>query len=267
MLPQRMYFGTIGFTLLAVPFFILAGDLMNTGGITTGYFTVTEASVIAALYAASPGFAYRDLKPSDPPDILFTSLKRTRGLMFIIAAADFFGRFTIFERIPDAPIMQPTALGASSAGFLWIVIAIIPVLGRFLDGNAIFLVTLPIFMKICPLFSIDMVNFDVVKILSITQCAGAPRLSGARGTLLTGLHRDLLQGFSRPDDGDDRTDHRLRDVEGVAVPLHADRRRHHAAVFGEKPVPGVPRRVRLAVRDVIPIIRPDGTGIPSRRVG
>src|SRR5512136_2928504 len=35
MLPARMYSGTTSFTLLAIPFFILAGNLMNTGGITT----------------------------------------------------------------------------------------------------------------------------------------------------------------------------------------------------------------------------------------
>jgi len=34
MLPARMYSGTTSFTLLAIPFFLLAGNLMNTGGIT-----------------------------------------------------------------------------------------------------------------------------------------------------------------------------------------------------------------------------------------
>ena len=43
MVPQRMYYGTTGFTLLAVPFFILAGNLMNTGGITTRIFDFARA--------------------------------------------------------------------------------------------------------------------------------------------------------------------------------------------------------------------------------
>ena len=38
MLPQRMYASTTGFTLLAIPFFILAGNLMNTGGVTSRIF-------------------------------------------------------------------------------------------------------------------------------------------------------------------------------------------------------------------------------------
>ena len=145
---------------LLTPVFII-------GGIMTGFFTPTEASVIAALYAGALGFAYRDLTIKALPQILFVSLKQTTGLMFIIATANFFGWFTIFQRIPDELITTLTAMGTSQADFLWIVIAVILVLGCFLDGNAIFLITLPIFMKICPLFGVDMVNFGVVMTLLI----------------------------------------------------------------------------------------------------
>lgn len=35
---QRFYTGMTSFSLLAIPFFILAGNLMNTGGMTTRIF-------------------------------------------------------------------------------------------------------------------------------------------------------------------------------------------------------------------------------------
>ncbi len=148
-------------------FLPLMTPVIIIGGIMTGYFTPTEAAVVATLYALGLGFLYRDLTFKALPAILFASLKQTCGLMFIIATANFFGWFVIFERIPDALIMQMTALGTSAAGFIWIVIAIILVLGCFIDGNAIFLITLPIFMKLCPLFGVDMVNFGVVMTLLI----------------------------------------------------------------------------------------------------
>jgi C4-dicarboxylate transporter, DctM subunit len=148
-------------------FLPLLAPVIIIGGITTGYFTATEASVIATLYAAALGFYYKDIKVGDLPGILFTSLKQACGLMFIIATANFFGWFTIFERIPDALIMHLTSMGASAVSFMWIVIAVILALGCFIEGNAIFLITLPIFMKICPLFGIDMVNFGVVMTLLI----------------------------------------------------------------------------------------------------
>ena len=148
-------------------FWPLMAPVIIIGGITTGFFTPTEASVIATLYALALGMFYRDLRLAHLPDILFASLKQTCGLMFIIATANFFGWFTIFARIPDALITQLATLGATPAIFIWIVIAIILVLGCFLDGNAIFLITLPIFMKLCPLYGIDMVNFGVVMTLLI----------------------------------------------------------------------------------------------------
>ena len=148
-------------------FLPLMTPVIIIGGIMSGYFTPTEAAVIATLYALGLGFLYKDLSFKDLPPILFASLKQTCGLMFIIATANFFGWFVIFERIPDALIMQMTALGTSASGFLWIVMAVILVLGCFIDGNAIFLITLPIFMKLCPLFGIDMVNFGVVMTLLI----------------------------------------------------------------------------------------------------
>ena len=45
MLPQRMYASTTGFTLLAIPFFILAANLMNTGGVTSRIFRFARAVV------------------------------------------------------------------------------------------------------------------------------------------------------------------------------------------------------------------------------
>src|SRR5512136_1298542 len=45
MLPQRMYASTTGFTLLAIPFFILAGNLMNTGGTTSRIFRFAKAVI------------------------------------------------------------------------------------------------------------------------------------------------------------------------------------------------------------------------------
>jgi C4-dicarboxylate transporter DctM subunit len=45
LLPQRMLSATTAFTLLAIPFFILAGNLMNTGGITDRIFRFANACV------------------------------------------------------------------------------------------------------------------------------------------------------------------------------------------------------------------------------
>ena len=45
MIPARMYSSTTGFTLLAIPFFILTGNLMNTGGMTHRIFLFCQRLV------------------------------------------------------------------------------------------------------------------------------------------------------------------------------------------------------------------------------
>jgi tripartite ATP-independent transporter DctM subunit len=45
MVPQRMYSSTTSFTLLAIPFFILTGNLMNTGGMTQRIFLFCQRLV------------------------------------------------------------------------------------------------------------------------------------------------------------------------------------------------------------------------------
>src|SRR5918994_8003896 len=45
MLAQRMYASTTSFPLLAIPFFIFAGNLMNTGGMTHRIFAVAHLMV------------------------------------------------------------------------------------------------------------------------------------------------------------------------------------------------------------------------------
>jgi C4-dicarboxylate transporter DctM subunit len=137
------------------------------GGIMTGFFTPTEASVVVCVYALLLGFFYRDLKLRDLPEIFFRSITQSVSLLFIIAAANFFGWLIIHQKIPDGIITTLISHGATQSTVLWIIIGIVLTMGCFLEGNAIFLITLPIFMPIAQIFQIDLVNFGVVMTLLI----------------------------------------------------------------------------------------------------
>lgn len=148
-------------------FWALMAPVIIIGGIMTGFFTPTEASVAVCIYAAILGFAYRDLKLRDLPGILFASLHQSVSLLFIIAAANFFGWLIIHQKIPDKIIAGLVALGASQAHVLLIMMGVVLLLGCFIEGNAIFLITLPIFMPVANMFGIDVINFGVVMTLLI----------------------------------------------------------------------------------------------------
>jgi len=154
-------------TSIKEAFLPLLTPVIIIGGILTGFFTPTEAAVIASLYALFLGFLYKDLKLKDLPGVFWGSIKQTISLMFIIAAAGFFGWLTIHQKIPDQIIYNLTNMSATQSGVIAMVIIIILILGCFLEGNAIFIITIPIFAPIAQQFGIDLVNFGVVMTLLI----------------------------------------------------------------------------------------------------
>lgn len=148
-------------------FWPLMAPVVIIGGIMTGFFTPTEASVVVSVYAMVLGFCYKDLKVSDLPGVIYASLSQSASLLFIMAAANFFGWLVIHQKIPDSIITALVGMGATQTSVLWIIIGIILLMGCFLEGNAIFLITLPIFIPIANMFEIDLVNFGVVMTLLI----------------------------------------------------------------------------------------------------
>jgi C4-dicarboxylate transporter DctM subunit len=148
-------------------FLPLMTPVIVIGGILVGIFTPTEAAVVASLYALFLGFFYRDLRLKDLPRVFWVSIKQTIKLLFIIAAAGFFGWFTIHQKIPDQIIYNLTSMSATATGIMTMVIFVVLLLGLFLEGNAIFIITIPIFAPIAQKFGIDLINFGVVMTLLI----------------------------------------------------------------------------------------------------
>lgn len=144
----------------------LATPVIIIGGILGGIFTPTEAAVVASVYALFLGLVvYRELTVRDLPRVLWDTLLHTLRVMFIISAAGFFGWLLIHQRIPEQVITGLTALTASKWGLLMIIIFILLVLGCFLEGIAVLVITIPVFMPLIERFAVDPVQFGVIMIL------------------------------------------------------------------------------------------------------
>lgn len=144
----------------------LGTPVIIIGGILAGVFTPTEAAVVASLYALFLGLVvYRELSVRDLPRVFWDSLLHTVRVMFIIAAAGFFGWFMIHQRIPEQVITGLTALSSVPWVLLLIVIFILLVLGCFLEGIAVLVITIPVFMPLIERYGIDQVQFGVIMIL------------------------------------------------------------------------------------------------------
>lgn len=146
----------------------MATPAIMMGGILGGLFTPTEASVVACIYALVLGrFVYRELAWNDIPRIVLDTVRQTAQVMFIVATAGLFGWVLIFLRTPDALITFLTSLSASPLVSLAIINAILLVLGCFMEGIAIMLLTIPIFMPMLAQLGIDPLHFGVVMTLNL----------------------------------------------------------------------------------------------------
>ena len=142
--------------------------LIMMGGILGGFFTPTEASVVACVYAFFLGkFIYRELDWAELPKIALDTVWQTAQVMFIVAAAGLFGWVLIFLRTPEALISLLTGLADSPLIALMLINVILLVLGCFMEGIAIMLRTMPIFIPILGKLGIDPLHFGVVMTLNL----------------------------------------------------------------------------------------------------
>lgn len=146
----------------------IATPALIMGGILSGIFTPTEASVAACIYALFLGLAvYRELHWADLPEILWDTVRQTAQVMFIVAAAGLFGWLLIYLRVPDALIAWLSALSNSPLVVLIIINLILLMLGCFMEGIAIMLLTIPIFMPIIGQLGINPIHFGVLMTLNL----------------------------------------------------------------------------------------------------
>jgi len=144
----------------------LGTPVIIIGGILGGIFTPTEAAVVASVYALFLGLVvYRELTVRELPRVLWDTLMHTLRVMFIISAAGFFGWLLIHQRIPEQVITGLTALTGSKWGLLMVIIFILLVLGCFLEGIAVLVITIPVFMPLIALYGINDVQFGVIMTL------------------------------------------------------------------------------------------------------
>jgi tripartite ATP-independent transporter DctM subunit len=138
------------------------------GGILGGFFTPTEASVVACLYALFLGkFVYREFKFSDLPKVLLETAAATAQVLWIVATAGLFGWLLIFLHVPDALINALTSLSDNKWVVLIIINLILLAMGCFMEGIAVMLMTIPVFYPVVTRLGIDPVHFGVMMTLNL----------------------------------------------------------------------------------------------------
>ncbi len=146
----------------------LLAPVIILGGILGGVFTPTEAAVAAALYALLVGaVVYRELTWTEFKAMLWDTIDQTARVMFVIAAAGLFGWLLIYLRAPAAIVASMTSVSDQPWVILLLMNVVLLVLGCFMEGIAIMLLTVPIFLPVLAKFGISPLHFGVVMTLNL----------------------------------------------------------------------------------------------------
>ena len=149
-------------------FFALMTPVIVMGGMFGGIFTATEAAAVASLYVMFLGFfVYGTLRVRDLPAIFWNTVEQTAKVMFVIATAGFFQYVLLYTRIPQQAIAFMSTSFATVAPVLLLIIALLVLMGCFMEGTAILLITVPIFVPLAKSFGYDIVQLGIVMCISL----------------------------------------------------------------------------------------------------
>ena len=136
--------------------------LVVIGGIMAGVMTPTESGAIAAVMALALGFIYREIKVRDLGRILLDVGTNTATITGLIAAASVLSWVLAFQGVPDLVVEFMQGLTDSPFVFLMLVIALMLLLGMFLESISVLIVVVPLLMPVVTNLGIDPVHFGVV---------------------------------------------------------------------------------------------------------
>lgn len=137
------------------------------GGIYSGVVTPTEAAAVAAFYAlAISVLFYRSVTLGQFYSTLLNSSRSTATVGILIAGALTFNYVITRENVPNSLADFMAQFELSKWGFLIAINILILLLGCILEGGAILLIIIPIFIPTAQALGIDLVHFGVVVVVN-----------------------------------------------------------------------------------------------------
>lgn len=137
------------------------------GGIYGGVFTPTEAGAIGALAAIVVGVVRGKLDWKTLRSIVLETGYITAGILFLIIAANLYGRMLALTSIPMQMTTLIGTLDLTMVGFLALYLVVVVLLGMILDSVSIMLIMLPIALPVIVVLGGDPVWFGIVTVIAI----------------------------------------------------------------------------------------------------
>ena len=178
-----------GFWALLAPFIIL-------GGIYGGFFTPTEAAIIAIFYTLFVGiFIYRELNLREIVKSLEATTWLSGRVLLVLFAATVFGRILVENNVPG--IIAGGILNMTTNIYaIWaLFIAILLIVGMFMETLAAIMILVPVMLPVAYMMGIDPIHFGIVMICTLSVGFQTPPL-GENLFIAAGVSGESIEKIS-----------------------------------------------------------------------
>jgi len=177
-------------------FWALLAPLIILGGIYAGFFTPTEAAVVAIVYTVFVGFViHKELTIQSVMNALKTTSWLTGRVLVLVFTAYAFGRLLTQYQIPNeiaAWILNYT----SDVYVVWVfVVLLLLFLGMFMETLAIILLVTPVLLPVMMSYGVDPIHFGVILICCCGIGFSTPPL-GENMFIASGIANESLEAIS-----------------------------------------------------------------------
>ncbi|MCP1314410.1 MULTISPECIES: TRAP transporter large permease [unclassified Halomonas] len=137
-------------------------------GIIGGFFTPTEASIVACLYALVVGmFVYKGLTLRKLPGILVDTVLTSSALLLMVGLANLFGWILTSEQIPQMIATMILSISENPLIVLLILNLILLFVGAFMETIAALIILFPALVGVATGVGVDPVHFAVIAVLNL----------------------------------------------------------------------------------------------------
>lgn len=163
--------------------------------ITFGLTTATEAGVLAAVYAAGLGLAYRTLTMRELWAALGETTTVCAFIMIMIGGSQVMSWILTFERVPQAIAETVLPLVERRETFLLMAILLMFVVGFFLEATPSLIILVPLLLPSVDQYGIDRIQFGVLSVMTLMLGIATPPV-GVGLYVISGITKIPLEKLS-----------------------------------------------------------------------
>lgn len=163
---------------------------ISMGGIYFGFFTPTEAGGVGALGALIIALANRTLSWKRFAESLIETVRLTSMVFFILIGAMLFGSFLAISKLPMALTSIVAEAEVSRYVILLAILFVYLILGMFMEGIAMLVLTMPIVYPLIIDLGFDGVWFGIIMVLVLNMGALTPPM-GLSVFVVSGVAKDI----------------------------------------------------------------------------